>query len=129
MSQENATIALSLNILSQLAENNAVAHGFRPAGKQNDREAVAVFVSNEHREVSELWEAYRAGTLHEPCDKAEKLRALGLPVLSCAAEELADIIIRALDTARALGVDIGEAVITKHKYNVTRPFQHGGKKA
>ena len=119
----------ALNELASIVEDNAVAHGFREAGRCDDREAVAVFVANEHSETTELWEAFRMGRLHERCDKADKMLALGLPPLTCAEEEIADIIIRALDTARALGVDVGRAVLTKHAYNVTRPPMHGGKRA
>lgn len=121
------------NAFSEMAENveaNAVEKGFRRAGRVDDREAVAVFVSNEHSEVSELWEAYRAGKLHEPCDKSAKMETLGIGPLTSAEEELADIIIRALDTARALGINnIGRAVLRKHAYNTTRPKLHGGKLA
>ena len=41
--------------------------------------------------------------------------------------ELADIIIRTLDLAGALGIDIEAAVELKHAYNATRPHRHGGK--
>jgi NTP pyrophosphatase (non-canonical NTP hydrolase) len=79
------------------------------------------FCSNLHGEVSELWEAWRKGNLYNPCDK---------PIdLCCAAEELADIIIRAMDTAVTLGIDIGEAIANKDAYNQTRPYKHGDKKA
>ena len=40
-------------------------------------------------------------------------------------EELADIVIRALDVSRRLGIDIMRAIGAKHAYNVTRPFRHG----
>lgn len=114
----------ALNELAEMVEHNAVEHGFRNAGICDDGTAVATFVANEHGEVSELWEAYRAGKLHAQCDKPiDKLP------LTCAEEELADIIIRALDTARALGVNVGRAVLAKHAFNVTRPFKHGGKLA
>jgi NTP pyrophosphatase (non-canonical NTP hydrolase) len=43
--------------------------------------------------------------------------------------ELADVIIRALDLAGALGIDIEAAVAMKHRYNMTRPHRHGGKLA
>jgi NTP pyrophosphatase (non-canonical NTP hydrolase) len=79
------------------------------------------FCANLHGEVSELWEAWRKGNLKNKCDKP-------IP-LSCAAEELADIIIRAMDTAVTLGIDIGEAIAGKDAYNQTRPYKHGGKKA
>lgn len=81
----------------------------------------AAWVANIHGEVSELWEAYRNGKLSEPCDK-------DVP-LSNAEEELADIIIRACDTALQMGIDIERAVCVKLDYNETRPYLHGGKKA
>ena len=50
---------------------------------------------------------------------------MGLDPLSCAEEELADIVIRVLDVSRRLGIDIMRAIAVKHTYNVTRPFRHG----
>ena len=90
---------------------------------------IAAFCSNMHGEVSELWEAYRLGQLDKPCDKAEKMTEHGLVPLTCAEEELADIVIRALDVAGALGIDIERAVENKHRYNVTRAYRHGNKLA
>lgn len=85
--------------------------------------------ANIHGEVSELWEAYRRHTLNDPCDKAEEMEAVGLPALTCAEEEVADIIIRTLHTAGILGIDVGRALRVKHAFNKTRPYRHGGKKA
>lgn len=82
---------------------------------------MAKAVANLHGEISELWEAARKGELHKQCDKACPL--------TCIEEELADIIIRALDTAGSMEVDIEAAVSTKHFYNATRPHRHGGKLA
>lgn len=108
----------TLNYWAHEVWRNAEEHGFHDAGV-ND--AMPAWISNLHGEVSELWEAYRRGSLNEPCDK---------PVsLTCAEEELADIIIRALDTAEQLGINIESAVARKHEYNKSRPFRHGGKKA
>lgn len=96
----------------------------------HDKEVtVAMMVANLHGEGSELWEAYRAGRLNEECDKADKMRAAGTPVLTCAEEELADIIIRTLDDAYLLGVDIVKALKGKCAFNATRPHRHGGKLA
>jgi NTP pyrophosphatase (non-canonical NTP hydrolase) len=89
----------------------------------------SVFSANLHGEVSEFWEAFRDGTLNEPCDKAHKMEALGLQPLTCAEEEIADALIRTLDTANAFGVDVAKAVAAKIAYNATRPKLHGGKKA
>lgn len=42
--------------------------------------------------------------------------------------ELADIVIRVLDIADHYGIDLQQAILDKHSYNVTRPYKHGGKK-
>ncbi len=89
----------------------------------------AVYAANLHGEQSEMWEAARDGKLHAPCDKAQKMTDKGLPALTCAEEELADIIIRCLDNAAEFNVDIAKAVAVKMAYNSGRPFQHGGKLA
>jgi NTP pyrophosphatase (non-canonical NTP hydrolase) len=57
------------------------------------------------------------------------MRSLGLPALTSAEEELADIIIRTLDTAASMNINIAKALAVKHAYNVSRPYKHGGKKA
>ncbi len=89
----------------------------------------ATYTANQHGETSEFWEAFRKGTLHAPCDKAKKMEDLGLPGLTCAEEEIADEIIRALDKADAFGVNPAKAVAIKHAFNKHRPTLHGGKKA
>jgi NTP pyrophosphatase (non-canonical NTP hydrolase) len=86
-------------------------------------------VSNLHSEVSELWEAYRSGSLNKPCDKSESMKAVGIEPLSCIEEELADIFIRCLDTARENNVDLSRAIRLKDAYNQKRPRKNGGKLA
>lgn len=109
-----------LNELAAKIWQNGSNKGFH-GEDGNTVSPVAELISNLHGEVSELWEAYRKGALDKQCDK---------PVtMTCAEEELADIIIRALDTAYALKVDIDWAIHQKHFYNTTRPFRHGGKLA
>lgn len=39
--------------------------------------------------------------------------------------ELADVFIRLMDLAGALGIDIGARVAEKHAFNQTRPYKHG----
>lgn len=63
-----------------------------------------------HTEVSEAVEAFR----HD--DKENFI------------EELADVIIRVLDCAGGLGMDIDAAVRAKLEKNKTRGFRHGGKR-
>lgn len=43
-------------------------------------------------------------------------------------DELADVIIRTIDFAYAMGVDIQRHVDLKMKYNALRPYKHGGKR-
>jgi NTP pyrophosphatase (non-canonical NTP hydrolase) len=130
----NATV----NNLAGLCYRNVVEKGFhsqqdsgfiKGQEEQRIRLIFAVHCANLHGEVSELWEAYRNDTWTKPCDKTRAMQFLGLPVVTAAAEELADVIIRAFDTAVTLGIDIGEAIAAKHAYNTTRPGLHGGKKA
>lgn len=114
-----------LNELRDKAYNNAVNKGFYDAGTPS----VSAYCANLHGEVSELWEAHRHNQLYAPCDKAADMILAGCVPLSCAQEEIADIIIRALDMAGALGIDLDEAVQQKMKFNATRSYRHGGKVA
>jgi NTP pyrophosphatase (non-canonical NTP hydrolase) len=82
-------------------------------------ERIAIFIANLHGECSELWEAARKDALYETCDKGINL--------TNAEEELADIVIRAMDTAHTLGIKIGDAIAKKTAYNKLRPHKHGKK--
>ena len=120
----------SLEVLNRLRDHvHEVASNKGFHDPDMEVQGMARYVANLHAEASELWEATRAGRLHEPCDKADKMVAVGIAPLTCAEEELADIVIRVLDTAKILGVDIGRAVALKDAYNQTRSHRHGGKSA
>ncbi|MDE2099873.1 MAG: hypothetical protein KGL39_21650 [Patescibacteria group bacterium] len=118
--------AQTLNEIAQAVHTNAKIKGFHPQD-ETIREFMANQCNNLHGEVSELWDAWRAGKEYEPCDKAAKMSELGIYPLNCTEEELADIIIRALDLSARLGIDIGRAVEAKHQYNMTREYKHGKK--
>jgi NTP pyrophosphatase (non-canonical NTP hydrolase) len=125
--EQPKTIIDSLRFLDKLSEhfwNVARSKGFH-----DEPVPMATSVANLHSEVSEMWEAFRNNKLQQPCDKAQKMEAMGLPPLTCLEEELADILIRCLDTAREHGVDMAKAVLAKDAYNQSRPHRNGGKSA
>ncbi len=124
---KNTTLADRLQFLNHLAEHFwqvAKSKGFH-----DEPVPMAVSVANLHSEVSEMWEAFRGNKLQSPCDKAEKMKVMGFEGLTCLEEELADIFIRCLDTAREHGVDLSKAVLVKDAYNQSRPHRNGGKAA
>ena len=116
-----------LNVIANHVHEVSTAKGFHDPDLEV--QGFARYTSNLHGEISELWEAYRKGQLNEPCDKAEEMKSYGLPVLTSIEEELADIVIRALETARIHDVDMARAVAIKDAFNQERPHRHGGKKA
>jgi NTP pyrophosphatase (non-canonical NTP hydrolase) len=73
-------------------------------------------------EVAEAFEEYRNNKkpteIYLNGNKPE-----GIPV------EIADVVIRAMDTCEALGIDLESAMKRKHTYNASRGFRHGGKRA
>lgn len=73
-----------------------------------------------HSEVSELFEEWRMGgtttRLRESDGKPE-----GPP------SEMADILIRLLDTCERYNVDLAKEYRIKMEFNKTRPHRHGGK--
>ena len=78
--------------------------------------------TNFHSEISEAWEKYREGM---PMDhvyfEGGKPEGIGI--------ELADCIIRILDTCGEYGIDIEYCIKLKMKYNKNRPYRHGNKLA
>lgn len=74
-----------------------------------------------HSEVSEALECVRDGDIALTTGLATG-KPCGLP------SELADIIIRVLDIAGSLNIDMQTALEKKHTYNATRAHRHGGRK-
>jgi NTP pyrophosphatase (non-canonical NTP hydrolase) len=111
--------AETIDIVANEMYDISQEHGFHKNETIGDatKERMAIFCANLHGEVSELWEATRKDVLNKPCDKTDEMTNVE--------EELADIVIRAFDTAVTLGISIGTAVKKKSKYNKTRPMMHG----
>ena len=100
---------------------DGLARGIHATAKQKgwwdeDRED-GTLIALMHSELSEGLEGLRKG--NPPSDK--------IPDFSAIEEELADVIIRILDTAAARGWNVGAALMAKLNYNDGRSYKHGGK--
>lgn len=72
-----------------------------------------------HSEVSEALEANRESTVGEPKMSTK------LPNFMAIEMELADVVIRVMDLADFLDIDLGDAILAKMNYNNSRPMKHG----
>ena len=73
-----------------------------------------------HSELSEALEDYRIGKMDIVLESG---KPNGFPI------EIADAVIRIFDLCGYLGIDIEQAIDIKKKYNLSRGYRHGGKKA
>ena len=132
LSKQTVTETDCINKIAKRMYQIADEHGFHEGDEEFPTIAGLVearmseYVANIHGEVSELWEAYRNSSWHMPCNKQTHGVSIGL---TCAEEELADIVIRSMDVAVAINIDLGRAIKIKSDYNNLRPYRHGGKKA
>ncbi len=109
-----------LDFISAWNEKAASIHAWAESkgwweSDRNNYEMIALM----HSELSEALEALRE---HNPAS----LKAAGF---SSVEEELADVVIRIMDTAHARGWDVAGALEAKMAYNERRPYRHGGKEA
>lgn len=136
----------AINELVTRAHDNAVKHGFWDPPLDFGT-AIALI----HSELSEALEEVRAGrpALYFPCNAGgvcvddqsdpgvtcgSRVWKAGDPPDACSARskkpegyavELADAVIRIADLCGHLGIDLGEALELKMKYNEGRPYKHG----
>jgi len=108
---------MGLNQLAAEIHQNAVEKGWWDGnGGKSFPEILMLCVS----ELSEALEAFRDG---EP---DFYMTEAGIPTGTNV--ELADCMIRILDYCGSQEIDIEAIIRTKHEYNKTRPYRHGGKK-
>ncbi len=140
----------ALNDLAIQINETSTSHGFWPEEGRNMGEMLMLAVS----ELAEALEEHRSGrpaVWYQPAngltgaelDEHHAIRYINGPELGLneinhivaegflkpegIAVELADCIIRCLDTLQSLGVDIDQVVKNKMAYNRTRPHKHGRK--
>jgi NTP pyrophosphatase (non-canonical NTP hydrolase) len=119
---------MTINELVADAHGRAIRKGWWDAYLKSgsvDMVAVRVTIPEKlcliHSEVSEALDEYRNGH----CPTETSLTASGKP--EGLPSELADIIIRVADLCGALGIDLGEIIELKSRYNETRGYRHGSK--
>ena len=90
----------------------------REKGFWDQERNIGELISLCHSELSEALEEARLDNALTGIRMQHK-KPLGFPI------ELADLIIRVLDMAGGLGIDLGEAIRIKMAYNKTRERKHG----
>ena len=94
--------------------NNAKAHGFW----QKPR-SIGELLMLTTSELSEALNEIRNGNHVWEVTFSADGKPEGFPI------ELADAVLRIMDMCEYLGLNLEQAMIDKHKYNLTRPYKHG----
>lgn len=98
-------------MVADAVHRSAVDHGFWEFPNVSEKLALI------HGEVSECLEACRMeGWRTNPSEHITSFSAV--------TEELADIVIRTMDLAAHLQVDLAGAILAKVRFNATRPYKH-----
>ena len=102
-----------------LANETAIDNGFHESDPDTiEDDTIIRWLFLMISEIVEAGEGVRKGDLMDD----------HLPHRKMLEVELADMVIRCFDTARALKLDVAGAITEKMAYNMTREYKHGGKK-
>lgn len=106
----------------------AKAKGWHEGADPDDPRQVLAWMALIHSEVSEAVEDVRTRRMEATTRRMEATtRADGKP--EGFPSELADIVIRVFVVAGALGIDLEAAIVSKMRFNESRPHRHGGEAA
>ncbi|WP_309382036.1 hypothetical protein [Cerasicoccus frondis] len=108
-----AWISLSMDAYKTAYNNGFYEHnGTHPSDGD-----IGIWIMNIVSELAEAWQGHR-----------DNMKDTHLPDRDALEVELADVILRTMSTAEALGFKLESAILEKHAYNKTRPYRHGGKR-
>lgn len=121
MSETQVTLAEEFNNLATDLYETSAKNGFWHIDEISEFAIVPIKLALIADEVSEALKVHR----DEFTDTLENANNMTAEQESEFTEELADIIIRTLDLAGGLGLNIGDSIVAKAEKNKTRPFRHG----
>lgn len=115
MTEEESKAAKAISYLMAKCHNTAVKKGWWEKGARNDGELHMLIVT----ELAESFEHLRH----------DDRKSDHIPYYTGREEELADVLIRIFDYAKQQNLNLPGALIQKMKFNETREYRHGGKRA